>query len=248
MTAWRASASAESMALRTSPAVVFASASRLCVLGEPALLELGVPQVLGQAVVDLAGEPGPFGHRGVRGIHVAQTPELRVRAAERPVVHAELGDDAHQQDRVEAQSQGVGGRHDPGRDNGVEREMELAECGDDEPRRQETVGDAVADIQAPIQDRGDDEATKIATWTTTMPAKTADRSVTCGPPRVEDLGAGNGWQDRFAAEEHDRGQHDADARRQHEEGAGNGGTSRRRLRAAPMTRRVAAAARVSVQT
>ena len=79
---------------------------------------------------------GPLGQRGVRGIDVAQPPELGVGAAERPIVHAELGDDAHHQDRVEAQSQGIGRGHDPGRDDRVEREVELAERGDDEPRRQ----------------------------------------------------------------------------------------------------------------
>ena len=189
------------------------------VLGQPALLELCVPQVLGKAVVDLAGEPGPLGQRGVRGVHVAQPAELRVRAAERPVVHAELGDDAHQQDRVEAQSQGICRGDDPGRDDGVEREMELAERGDDEPRRQKTVGDVlVANVQAPIQDRGDDERHEDRDLDDNDAGRDGRQGSHLRPARVEGFRPGHGWQDRFAAEEHDRGQHDADARRQHEEG------------------------------
>ena len=198
------------MASRTSPAVVFAFRVEALVLGQPALLELGVPQVLGESVVDLAREPCPFRQRRVRGVDLAEPFQLDVGAAQRREVAAELGLDAHHQDRVEDEPQGIGRGHDPGCDHRIEREVQLAEGGHDQPGGQVRVGhEPVPDVQASKEDRGDDEAGEDRDLEEDDGGRhQTTRRATPRTVRIEGFGARHRRQAGLAPEQHHAGKHE----------------------------------------
>ena len=127
-------------------------------LGQSALLELRVPQVLRQAVVDLARESRPFLERRGDELGLGQAPDLHRRRPELGEVVPAVDDDPDEQDPVEGQAQQIPGRDDRGVAARVDRVVHLAERGDHEARRQERVaGTAAAPVGAMREQRGDDE-------------------------------------------------------------------------------------------
>ena len=188
------------------------------VLGQPALLELGVPQVLGEPVVDLAREPRAFGQRRVRGVHLAETAQLGVGATQGGEVATDLGLDAHHQDRVEDEPQGIGRGHDPGRDDRVEREVQLAEGGHHQARGQVRVGhEPVADVQPSKEDRGDDEAGEDRDLEEHDRGRQRGDAEHARPVRIERFGAGHRRQAGLAPEQHHARQHEHERRDDHED-------------------------------
>ena len=91
------------------------------------MLELGEPQVLGQAVVQLAREARALLERGALGLGDAQPVERGVGAAQRAQVGARLGVDAQQQDHEEGQAQRLTRRDQAAVDARVEEEVDLRE-------------------------------------------------------------------------------------------------------------------------
>ncbi len=124
-------------------------------LDDAALLQLGVPQVLRQPIVDLAGQPGTLGDAGTCGVDVAQPAELRVRSPQGREVRLQFRLNPQKQDRGEHQPKDVTPRDDPDRHDGIHREVELAECGDHETDGKERVrGEPFPDVQPAEQQRG----------------------------------------------------------------------------------------------
>ena len=83
-------------------------------LSEPALLELRVPQVLREAVVDLAGQPCALLEGRGGELRVGEASHLDVRGAQLAKVVTPIDDDAGQQDGIEAEAQEVAGGREPG--------------------------------------------------------------------------------------------------------------------------------------
>ncbi len=106
--AWRASTIAASSAWPTSPASGRSSIGHR--RREPLELELREPEMLGEAVVDLAGEPRAFLQRRPLRLRDAQSVERRVGLPQRPQVRPLLGADAQQQHAVGQQAHQVGRR------------------------------------------------------------------------------------------------------------------------------------------
>ena len=74
-------------------------------LGQPALLELRVPQVLRQAVVDLAGEARAFLEGRCRELGLGQATDLHRRRPQLGEVVPAVDDDPDEQHPVEGQAQ-----------------------------------------------------------------------------------------------------------------------------------------------
>ena len=102
-TAWRASASALSMAPSTSSLSCRASPAKPADLRQPAVLELGEPEVLRQSVVDLTRQPGPLLERGGRQLGIAEAAQLDVRLAQCPQVVAAVDHEPDEQHDVEGE-------------------------------------------------------------------------------------------------------------------------------------------------
>ena len=79
------------------------------------VLELGEPQILRKAVVQLAREACPLLERGALRLGHPQPIERGIGAAQRAHVGARLGVDAQQQHHEESKAQRVGRRHEAAR-------------------------------------------------------------------------------------------------------------------------------------
>ena len=121
-------------------------------LDDPPLLELCVPQVLRQPIMDLAREARPLRDAGTRGVNVAQPAQFGVRPAESDEVRLQLRLDPKEEDRGEHQSEDVARRDHAGRHDGIHREMQLAEGGNDETDGEERMRHQVlTEVQPPEQ-------------------------------------------------------------------------------------------------
>ena len=159
-TARRASASASSMAPSTSSLELLRVGRQAGHLREAALLELRVPQVLRQAVVDLARQPGTLLERGGDELGCGQAAHLHGRRAQ---VGADRRD-ARSRPRpsssaVEGQPQQVADGHQAGVAAGVDGAVHLAEGGDQQAGREQGIPRPTAAAVGPMrQQRRDEEA------------------------------------------------------------------------------------------
>ena len=118
--------------------------------GQPADLELGDPEVLGQPVVQLPGEPGALlEHRAVR-LGILEPLELQVRLAQRTHGCPGRGLDPEEERDVEGETQQVAtGDHARIRPR-IERQPRLGEGREDQADRQVRLADvAVAEVETP---------------------------------------------------------------------------------------------------
>ena len=132
--------------------VVRARVLELRCLDDPSLLELCVPQVLREPIMDLAREARPLRDAGARGVDVAQPAQLGVRPAESDEVRLQLRLDPRKRIAVNIKSKDVARGDDAGRHDGIHREVQLAEGGNDETDGEERMRhQALTEVQPPEQ-------------------------------------------------------------------------------------------------
>ena len=89
--------------------------------------------------MDLARQPGALLYGRARDVRVPQDHQLRVRAPQGAHLFAALDRQPGQQDHVEDHALQVAQRDDGAVDTGVDRELDLAECGHDQTDGQERI-------------------------------------------------------------------------------------------------------------
>ena len=124
------------MAVATSPAKLVALVGPGTKADQASLLELGVPQVLGQPVVDLAREARALLESGGGELRVMEPSQLGVSLAQLVDIGSALCPKADEQDGVEGDAQDVPAGHQRGVRARVDGEVELAEGRDHQPDRQ----------------------------------------------------------------------------------------------------------------